>query len=68
MVYFGIIIGFIFSKKRKLLQFMVFSTWFFSKKKPKNERHKKYHFVNLDKSFWTCPTRLGSQIGPCHSD
>jgi hypothetical protein len=24
--------------------------------------------MNLDKLFRTCPTQLGSQIGPCHFD
>jgi hypothetical protein len=33
-----------------------FSTGLSSKKIPKNDGHKKNHPVNLDKSFWTCPT------------
>jgi len=53
-------------KWKSLLQFMVFSIGFFSKKKPKNDRHKKNHPVNLDKLFWPCLTWLSSQIEPCH--
>jgi hypothetical protein len=45
-----------------------FFDWISSQKIPKSDRRKKNHLVNLDKSFCTCPTRLGSQIGPCHFD
>jgi hypothetical protein len=47
---------------------MGFSTRFYSKKRPKNDKCKKNHIVNLDKLFCTCPTRLGNQIGPCYFD
>jgi hypothetical protein len=48
-----------------LIQFMVFFIEFSSKRIPKNDRR---HLVNLNKSFCTCPTWLGSQIGPYHFD
>jgi hypothetical protein len=32
----------------------LFSQGFLEKKKPKNDRCKKLHLVNLDKSIWTC--------------
>jgi hypothetical protein len=47
-----------------------YNSWFFLLgflvKKPKSDRCKKNHLVNLDKSFYTCPTQLGSKIGPHH--
>jgi hypothetical protein len=38
-----------------------YNSWFFLldfpiKKKPKSDKHKKPHLVNLDKSFWPSPT------------
>jgi len=51
-----------------LLYFMVFLLGFLFLKKPKNDRHKKNNLNNLDKMFWTCPTLLGNQFGPCHFD
>jgi hypothetical protein len=45
---------------------MVFSTKFSNKKKPKSDKRKKIHPMNLDKSFCTCLAWLGTQIGPCH--
>jgi len=47
------------SNLKTLLQFMVFSTMFPSKKIPKSDRGQKNHPINLDKSIWTCPTILG---------
>ncbi len=45
-----------------------FSDGFSSKKMPKSDRRKKYHLVNLYKSFYKCPTQLGNQNEPCHFD
>jgi len=49
-----------------LLQFMVFSTRFSSKKIPKSDKCQENHPINLDKLFCKCLTQLGNQIGPCH--
>jgi hypothetical protein len=54
--------------EHSLLQFMVFSMEFSSKEKPKNDKRKKNHLMNLDKSFCTCLMWLGNQIGPCRFD
>jgi len=51
-----------------LLQIMVCSIGFSSKKKPKSDKRKKNHPMNMDKWFCTCPTRFDGQIGPCHFD
>ncbi len=47
------------SNLETLLQFMVSSTMFSSKKIPKSDRGQKDHPINLDKSIWTYPTILG---------
>ncbi len=47
------------SNLETLLQFMVFSTMFSSKKIPKSDKGQKDHPINLDKLIWTCPTILG---------
>jgi len=53
---------------KPLLQFMVFSIGFSNKKIPKSDKHKKYHLINVDKSFCTCTMPLGSQFGLYHFD
>jgi hypothetical protein len=38
------------------------------RKKTKIDRHKKNHPINLDKSFWPCPTQLDNQIRPSQDE
>jgi hypothetical protein len=56
------------TRSKTLLQFMVIFIRFSCQKIPKIDSSKKNHPINLDKSFCTCLTRLGSQIGPCYFD
>jgi hypothetical protein len=51
-----------------LLQFMVFLIVFYIKIYPESDECKKNYPINLDKSFWPCLVRLGSQIGLYHFD
>jgi hypothetical protein len=61
-----------FFKKISINESHYYNSWFFQlgflvKKYPKMIAEKNY-LTNLDKSFWPCLARLGSQIGPCHFD